>query len=97
MKAYLIATETVYDEARFAQYRQEVVKTLAPFGGQFVVRGGELTVLEGSWPHPRTVVIEFPSREAAQAWYKSPEYQKIISLRLKSTTGALVILDGVAA
>jgi uncharacterized protein (DUF1330 family) len=94
MKAYLIATETVKDEAMFGKYRQEVMKTLAAFGGQFIVRGGNLTVLEGEWPHPRLVVIEFPSRAAAEDWYKSPDYQKVIPLRLGSTVGNLVIVDG---
>jgi uncharacterized protein (DUF1330 family) len=50
-------------------------------------------VLEGEWQHRRTVIIEFPSREAAEGWYKSAEY-KVIGLRLKSTSGNLVILDG---
>ena len=95
MKAYLIAVETVHDEAMFAEYRKQVVGTVAPFGGQFIARGGELTVLEEQWQHPRTVIIEFPTRESAEAWYKSPDYQKIIDLRLKSTSGSLVILDGV--
>ena len=57
-------------------------------------RGGKLSVLEGQWPHPRTVIIEFPARDSAEAWYKSAEYQKMIDLRLKSTSGNLVILDG---
>ena len=47
--------------------------------------------------HPRLVIIEFPSRSAAEDWYKSAEYQKIISLRLKSTVGNLIIVDGFAA
>jgi uncharacterized protein (DUF1330 family) len=51
-------------------------------------------VLEGEWQHPRTVIIEFPSREAAEGWYKSTDYQKIIGLRHKSSMGNLVILDG---
>ena len=94
MSAYLIATETVHDETMFAEYRKQVVATLEAFGGKFVARGGKLTVLEGEWQHPRTVIIEFPSREAAEAWYKSPDYQKVIGLRHKSTRGDLVILDG---
>jgi uncharacterized protein (DUF1330 family) len=94
MSAYLIATETVHDEAMFAEYRQHVIATLETFGGRFVARGGKLTVLEGEWPHPRTVIIEFPTREAAEGWYKSADYQKVIGLRLKSTSGNLVILDG---
>ena len=94
MSAYLIAVETVHDEAMFAEYRKQVIATLEAFGGRFVARGGKLTVLEGEWQHPRTVIIEFPSRESAEGWYKSPDYQKIIGLRLKSTSGNLVILDG---
>ena len=42
------------------------------------------------------VVIEFPSREAAEGWYNSPAYQKIVPLRLKSSHGNFVIADGVA-
>jgi uncharacterized protein (DUF1330 family) len=94
MKAYVIALETIHDAAMFAEYRKGVVGTLAPFGGQFIARGGNFTVLEGEWQHRRTVIIEFPSREAAEGWYKSPAYQKIIGLRHKSSNGNLVILDG---
>lgn len=96
MKAYVIATETVKDEAKFGEYRQHVMATLGPFGGTFVVRGGTLTVVEGEWVHPRLVVIEFPSRAAAEGWYKSDAYQKVIPLRLGSTTGNLIIVDGPA-
>ena len=95
MKAYVIALETVHDEAMFAEYRKHVAGTVAAFGGQFIARGGKFTVLEGQWPHSRTVIIEFPTRESAEGWYRSAEYQKIIGLRLKSTNGSLVILDGI--
>jgi uncharacterized protein (DUF1330 family) len=95
MSAYLIATETIHDEAMFAEYRKAVVATLAAFGGRFVARGGTFTVLEGAWRHPRTVIIEFPTREAAQGWYDSSDYQKVIGLRHKSSTGDLIILDGI--
>jgi uncharacterized protein (DUF1330 family) len=56
MKAYAIAAETIKDQAMFDSYRKEVPATLVPFGGQFIVRGGNLTVLEGEWPHPRLVI-----------------------------------------
>jgi uncharacterized protein (DUF1330 family) len=96
MKAYVIAAETVSDPATFDLYRRQVPATLVPFGGQFIVRGANLTVLEGEWPQPRLVIIEFPSRAAAEEWYKSAEYRKIISLRLKSSAGNLIIADGLA-
>jgi uncharacterized protein (DUF1330 family) len=94
MKAYVIAIERVDDQAMFAEYAKGVAATLTPFEGRFVARGGKFTVLEGQWQHPRTVIIEFPSREAADGWYKSADYQKIIGLRHKSSSGNLVILDG---
>ena len=96
MPAYVIATETVNDAATFDAYRAAVPQTLHPFGGRFVARGGKLTVLEGDWPHPRLVIIEFPTRQAAEEWYRSDAYQKIISLRLNSTAGNLVLVDGQA-
>jgi uncharacterized protein (DUF1330 family) len=93
VKAFVIAAETINDEALFSEYRKAVPATLEPFGGKFVVRGGNLNLLEGEWSHPRLVIIEFPSREAAEGWYKSPAYQKIIGLRHKSSAGNLVIAE----
>jgi uncharacterized protein (DUF1330 family) len=63
-KAYVIAAETISDEGGFAQYRRAVPPTVSPFGGKFIVRGGNFTSLEGKWPHPRLVIIEVPSRDA---------------------------------
>ncbi len=94
MKAYVIAAETIKDQAMFDEYRKVVPETLTPFGGRFAARGGNLTVLEGEWPHSRLVIIEFPSLADAEGWYKSPAYQKVISLRHKSSVGNLVIVDG---
>ena len=94
MKAYVIAADTVHDKAMMSEYGKVVAATLTPFEGKFLVRGGSCTVLEGEW-QPRTVILEFPSREKAEAWYNSDAYQEIIDLRLNSARGSLVILDGV--
>ena len=94
MKAYVIVQETVNDQKMFDAYRKDVLATIEGFGGRFVVRGGQLTVLEGEWRHQRTVVIEFPSRAVAEGWHNSPAYQKILPLRLGSSTGNFVIVDG---
>lgn len=94
MKAYVIATEVITDEAMFAAYREKVAPTLHAFGGKFIVRGGNLAILEGEWPRPRLVIVEFPSRAAAEDWYRSADYQKIVSLRHQSSVTNLVIVDG---
>ena len=94
MKAYAIVQETITDRAMFEEYRKDVLATLEPFGGKFIVRGGALTLREGEWPHERTVIVEFASRAAAEGWYDSPAYQKILPLRLKSSSSNFVIVDG---
>lgn len=95
MSAYVIVEETVHDQAVFDAYRKDVPAMVAAHGGKILVRGGEFTALEGEWMFPRIVVIEFPSRAAAEAWYHSPEYQEVLPLRLKSTNGNFAIVDGV--
>lgn len=96
MKAYVIVQETVNDAVTFDAYRKDVSATLADFGGTFIVRGGDISVIEGTWAHQRTVVIEFPSRADAEGWYRSASYQKILPLRLRSAVGNFVIVDGCA-
>ncbi|HWA45362.1 MAG TPA: DUF1330 domain-containing protein [Hypericibacter adhaerens] len=94
MKAYTIGQIDITDPAAYEAYRKEVMPTITAFGGKFIVRGGTLTKLEGDWPYARAVVIEFPSREAAEGWYRSPAYQKLLPLRLKASRGNFVIVDG---
>ena len=95
MRALVISQQNLHDPERIETYRKQVAATLAPFGGEFVVRGGATSVVEGTWPFERTVIIEFPSREMAEAWYRSAAYQKLLPLRLESTNGNLVIVDAV--
>ena len=94
MKAYVVVQERIQDEETFADYRKAVVATLAAYDARVLVRGGALSVLEGEWTYPRLVVIEFPSRAAAEGWYRSPAYQKLLPLRLRSSVGNLIIVDG---
>jgi uncharacterized protein (DUF1330 family) len=54
-------------------------------------------VLEGEWHGNQTVVLEFPSPEAARAWYESPAYQKAKSLREAAADTNAVIVAGFEA
>jgi uncharacterized protein (DUF1330 family) len=78
------------------EHLQRIDATLAPFGGRFLVHGGEAVVLEGSWPG-RVIIIEFPDRERARAWYESPAYQAILPLRINNSEGDVIFADGVSA
>jgi uncharacterized protein (DUF1330 family) len=95
MAAYIVAQLKVHDPAMFQRYREAVSPLVDRFGGRYRVRGGELEVLEGDWPLPRLVVIEFQSRDAARLFYDSPEYQQILPLRQESARGTVAIVEGV--
>ncbi len=52
-------------------------------------------VLEGTWNPKRLVVIEFPSAEAARRWYDSPEYRKVLPIRLQHAVSHMLLAEGV--
>lgn len=42
----------------------------------------------------RTVIVEFPSMEAALAWYESPAYITLIELRQSAADGRVFFVEG---
>jgi uncharacterized protein (DUF1330 family) len=77
-------------------YLEAIDATLAPFGGKFVIHGGDKEQLEGSWQGD-LIVIGFPDRKAARAWYASSAYQAILALRTGNSQGAVFLIDGVGS
>jgi uncharacterized protein (DUF1330 family) len=69
---------------------------LAPYGGRHIVRGGAVEVVEGTLNFDRLVVLEFPSMEAARAWYHSPEYAPLLALRTSASVSNLAFVEGYA-
>ena len=95
MTAYAIANLRSVDlNDEVVEYMRRIDATLEPFGGAFLVHGAIPEVMDGDLPGP-VVVIRFPDVERAQAWYRSPQYQAILPLRLRNTVGGAVIVAGV--
>jgi uncharacterized protein (DUF1330 family) len=95
MKAYCIVYEVIDDPKTFEEYRVQVLPTIEAHQGRFLVRGGAFTALEGEMPFERIAMLEFPSRAAAEAWYHSPEYQRILPLRTQASRCQFILVDGV--
>jgi uncharacterized protein (DUF1330 family) len=93
MPAYVIGHITVKDFEKWAEYRGRVPATLAPWGGEVVLRGRRISVLSGEHPYSDTVVIQFPDAAAIAAWYRSPAYQALIPLRLQAAEMVLISYD----
>lgn len=97
MKAYIVGDITVRDPERYKQYVERAPHFVAKHEGKYLVRGGEVTSVEGDWSPARMVVLEFPSKQHALAFVQDPEYQEIAVDRQETTTSNLVIVEGVAA
>jgi hypothetical protein len=65
MKAYCIVYECLDDPTMFEAYRRQVMATIEPYRGKFLVRGGKFTVLEGEMPFERIGLLEFPSAQGS--------------------------------
>ena len=95
MAAYVIADIEVHDFAAYDVYRQGVEATVTKFGGRFLVRGGNAEAVEGTWCPKRLIVLEFPDKASLRAWYGSPDYKPLLDMRLRASTGRLIVADGV--
>ena len=94
MTAYVIYQGNVLDEERYEEYKRQVAPNIAAAGGRYVVRGGEPEALEGELPAGRTVVLAFPTRQAALDWYHSEGYAGVRELRDGAAEAVLYVVDG---
>jgi uncharacterized protein (DUF1330 family) len=78
------------------EYLERIDSTLEAFDGHFVVHGDQGEAIEGEWPG-FLIVIEFPNRDQARAWYGSEGYQAILPLRLQNADGEVILVDTVSA
>jgi uncharacterized protein (DUF1330 family) len=94
MPAYLIVETDIHDPEQYEHYKAASPAAVEAGGGRFVVRGGELAVLEGDWHPKRLVVVEFESLEAAKRFYESDRYQEAKRLREGAADLRMVAVEG---
>jgi uncharacterized protein (DUF1330 family) len=95
MAAYLIVDIDVKDSERYQTYMREMPKLIQKHGGEYLVRGGALEVLEGAWKPHRLVLFRFPGMQAIRALFGDPEYQPLMAIRHESASSNIIAVDGV--
>ena len=95
MSGFAIFNIDIKRPEEYKEYVKKVKPIAESYGGEYIVRGGENTIVEGNWAYPRTVVIKFPSYEKALEWYNSDLYKPVKELRQKNSEGNLIIIKGV--
>ncbi len=93
MSAYIIANVEVTDPDQYRQYQKFSSEAISKYGARVLVRGGEVTPLEGEHPG-RTVVMEFDDAEAARRFYDSPEYRQGRAIRANAARMTMYIVQG---
>ena len=92
-RGYWIGHVDVHDPDAYQRYREANAVPFARHGARFLVRGGVQEVREGT-ARPRTVVIEFPTIEAARACYDDPDYQAAKAIRAPASDADILIVAG---
>lgn len=95
MAAFVIVNDEILDEGTFSDFRERIGATVDAHGGRYLVRGGSLEVIEGSWSADRLVVVEFDDVGAARAWLSSPEYTELKAIRERSANANVILVEGV--
>jgi uncharacterized protein (DUF1330 family) len=94
LAAYIVAQITIHDRDTYAKYEAGFMEAFTPFGGTLLAVEESPDILEGDWACTRTIVAEFPSRDAATSWYQSDAYQSLMQHRHAASTGSIALLDG---
>ena len=102
-KAFWVGNFTPKPEADMdefqAGYRAPMIDSLEPFGGKLVMAAPKPATVcyHGDHAGAFSWVVEFPSVQAAQDWYKSDAYQALMPCRDKHITANYVIAEGTGA
>lgn len=95
MPAYIFVNCTIYDLVKFREYGMQNAGLVARMGGKYLVLGAEGDALEGDAIVGKKVISEWSSRDAALAYWHSPEYAEIRKLRIGICDAQVMLLDGV--
>ena len=80
MKGYVVCVyKNITSDEKLKEYAIKARVAVEKYKGKFLIRGGRSKSNEGE-KSPRTVVIEFPSFDQANSFYKSKEYQDAHSI-----------------
>ncbi len=95
MKVYTVAELTITDPSWTEQYLKQVTPMVERHGGRYLARTPNMEKIEGQRALPQlALIIEFPSRQAADAFYYSEEYAPFLAQRKAGANNEFMIVNG---
>jgi len=91
-----LVVDTLLDNPeRYEQYKLRAKPLVEQYGGEYLARGGNMTLKETDlWTPSRLVLIRFPDAETANRFYDSAEYQEVLQISKKSARRTMIVLEG---
>ena len=86
MGAFMIIQADITNPEQFVEYAKRAPALIEKFGGRYRVMRGEAEQLEGTPDDRKIVVSEWPSMDAARAFWYSDEYREVAKLREGAAT-----------
>ncbi|MEL6931241.1 MAG: DUF1330 domain-containing protein [Cyanobacteria bacterium J06600_6] len=97
MSAYVVAQIQINNPDEYQNYLAGFMPIFQRHGGELLATPKNQTIIvEGDWTYPSTVIMKFPSTEAAQAWSDDPDYKALAEYRNRSANSNLVIVEGIS-
>lgn len=94
MPAYVIVQVKVNEPVEYEVYKSLTPTSIQAYGGRFIVRGAPVETLEGTWAPGRLVMVEFPDKATAQAWWESEEYAEAKAIRQRTAETEMILVEG---
>lgn len=95
MAGYVIVDTEIRDPEGYERYKALARPIAERFGGEYLVRGGEMQVDDADlWSPTRMVVLRFPDTDAARAFLDSDEYAPVKAMRHEFARSTLVVVEG---
>lgn len=95
MKYYCVAELNITDQSWLSDYVKNVTEMVERRGGRYLARTPNIEKLEGQRPSPQIfLLLEWPSRDAAMAFYESDEYKPYLQSRLDGASNELLLVAG---
>ena len=95
MKHYAVVEVDITDPGWVPEYLENVTRLVEQRGGRYLTRTSSVEKIEGQRKAPQIVVLmEWPSKEAAVAFYQSEEYRPYRQSRLQGARNEFILVPG---
>lgn len=95
MKYYAVVEMEITDRSWVADYVKNVTRMVEQCGGRYLARTSKVEKVEGERkPPPVFLILEWPSKETAQAFYESEGYRQYRESRIAGARNEFLLVAG---